>query len=196
MHFYKTERTILLIDGQSLYDASRGLGFEIDYKKLLTFFRERTFVVRSFYFAVVSEGQDYLAIRPLLDWLEYNGFAVVAKTTKPTIDPTAQRRRMRGNIDMLFAVEALQSSRVCDHLVLFTSHADYAYLIDALKRDGKRVSVVSTIATQPPLAADELRRSADQFIELATFQAQFARQVPSGKARATDDRASPDDTDF
>lgn len=196
MHFYQSERTILLIDGQSLYDASRGLGFEVDYKKLLTFFRERSLVVRAFYFAVISEDQDYLAIRPLLDWLEYNGFSVVAKTTKPTADPTTQRRRIRGNIEMLFAVEALRSSRVCDHLVLFASHPDYLYLIDALKRDGKRVSVVSTTATQPPLAADELRRSADQFIELADFKSHFARQGTSGKPRHLDDRTTQEGSDI
>lgn len=174
MYFYQQERTAVLIDGINLYAASKALGYDIDYKRLLGFFRERTLLVRAVYFTIVTEDKEYLAIRPLIDWLAYNGYTVITKPTKESADGQG-RRKIRGSIDLELAVEAMRIAPSVEHLVLFTGDGDFRSLISALQQNGKRVTVVSTLKTQPVVVSDDLRRQADQFIDLSDLESQIGR---------------------
>ena len=163
--FYRDERVALFIEGSNLYAASKALGFEIDYKLLRQEFARRGRLVRALYYTAILETEDYSPIRPLVDWLQYNGFTLVTKPAREFID-SGGRRRVKGNLDIDLAVDALELAPRIDHAVLFTGDGDFKPLVGALQRMGVRVSVVSTIRSSPPMIADELRRQADNFIEL------------------------------
>lgn len=174
--FEKSERLAVFIDGANLYAASRSLGFDVDYKSLLAFFRLRSYVVRMFYYTAVLETEDYTPLKPLVDWLGYNGYTVVTKPAKEFTDATG-RRRVKGNMDIELAIDMLEMAPHVNHIVVFSGDGDFRRLIEAVQRKGVRVSVVSTIKTQPVLIADELRRQADQFIELADIMGEFTRRT-------------------
>ena len=174
MHFYTSERIALFIDGANLYATAKSLGFDIDYKRLLTFFRSKGQLVRALYYTALAEEQEYSSIRPLIDWLDYNGFTMVTKPTKEFTDSTG-RRKVKGNMDIELTVDAMRLADSLDHIVLFSGDGDFRSLVAALQQKGKRVSVVSTLQTQPPMVADELRRQADQFIDLADLETQICR---------------------
>ena len=163
--FYRDERLALLIDGSNLYTAAKALGFDIDYKLLRSEFVRRGKLVRAFYYTALLEDQDYSPIRPLVDWLDYNGFSMVTKPAKEFIDSMG-RRKVKGNMDIELAVDAMEMADRIDHMVLFSGDGDFRPLVAGMQRKGVRVSVVSTIRSQPPMIADELRRQADNFIEL------------------------------
>ena len=163
--FYKDERLVLLIDGANLFCATRALGFDIDYKLLRQEFMRRRKLLRAFYYTALLENEEYSSIRPLVDWLDYNGFAMVTKPAKEFIDGQG-RRRAKGNMDVEIAVDAMELAPHVDHVVLFSGDGDFRPLVEGLQRQGMRLSVVSTIRSQPPMIADELRRQADSFIEL------------------------------
>jgi uncharacterized LabA/DUF88 family protein len=165
MIFYPEERIALFIDGANLYSAARGLGFDIDYKRLLEMFREKGRMIRAFYYTALMEDQEYSPIRPLVDWLDYNGFTMVTKPTKEFIDAMG-RRRIKGNMDIELAIDMLEMAQHMDHAVLFSGDGDFRRLVEAVQRKGVRVSVVSTIRSSPPMVSDDLRRQADNFIEL------------------------------
>jgi uncharacterized LabA/DUF88 family protein len=174
MQFHPDERIILFIDGANLYATSKSLGFDIDYRRLLELFRSKGRFIRAIYYTALIEDQDYSPIRPLIDWLDYNGYTVKTKPTKEFTDSMG-RRRIKGNMDLDLAVDALDLAEAMDHAVLFSGDGDFRPLVEALQRRGKRVTVVSTIAVQPPMIADELRRQADSFVDLAQFEAQIGR---------------------
>jgi uncharacterized LabA/DUF88 family protein len=182
MHFYQTERVALFIDGSNLYATSKSLGFDIDYKRLLAFFRQKGHLVRALYYTALAEDQEYSSIRPLIDWLDYNGYAMVTKPTKEFTDATG-RRKIKGNMDIELAVDAMRLADNLDHIVLFSGDGDFKSLVGALQQKGKRVSVVSTLQTQPPMVADELRRQADQFIDLADLESIVGRDQGARTAR-------------
>jgi len=182
MIFYPTERTALFIDGANLYSASKALGFDIDYKRLLALFRTKGQMVRALYYTALPEDQEYSSIRPLIDWLDYNGYTMVTKPTKEFTDASG-RRKVKGNMDIELAVDAMELADNLDHLVLFSGDGDFRSLVEALQQKGKRVSVVSTLRTQPPMAADELRRQADQFIDLAELEDEIGRDPAERPAR-------------
>lgn len=163
--FYRDERLALFIDGSNLYAAARALGFDIDYRLLRSEFVRRGKLVRAFYYTALLEDQEYSPIRPLVDWLDYNGYSMVTKPAKEFIDSMG-RRKVKGNMDIELAVDALEMADRMDHMVLFSGDGDFRPLIEAVQRRGVRVSVVSTICSQPPMIADDLRRQADNFIEL------------------------------
>ena len=169
MIFYPNERIALFIDGANLYSAARGLGFDIDYKRLLDHFRGKGTLIRAFYYTALLEDQEYSPLRPLIDWLDYNGYAVVTKPAKEFTDANG-RRRIKGNMDIELAIDALEIADKLDHMILFSGDGDFRRLVDALQRKGKRVTVVSTMRSQPPMIADELRRQADQYIDLETMR--------------------------
>jgi uncharacterized LabA/DUF88 family protein len=181
MHFYPTERIALFIDGANLYATAKSLGFDIDYKRLLGLFRQKGQLVRALYYTALAEEQEYSSIRPLIDWLDYNGFTMVTKPTKEFTDATG-RRKVKGNMDIELAVDAMRLAESLDHIVIFSGDGDFRSLVAALQQKGKRVSVVSTLQTQPPMVADELRRQADQFIDLADLEDQVGRTQGSGGA--------------
>jgi uncharacterized LabA/DUF88 family protein len=174
MLIYPNERIALFVDGANLYAAARTLGFDIDYKRLREEFSQRGMLVRAFYYTAVMEDQDYSPLRPLVDWLDYNGYTMVTKRTKEYTDAQG-RRKIKGNMDIELAVDMMEMAEYVDHLVLFSGDGDFRRLIEAVQRRGRRVTVVSTIRTQPPMIADELRRQADLFIELQEIAPQIRR---------------------
>lgn len=176
------EKIALLIDGANLYSATKALGFDIDYKRLLKEFQSRGYLLRAFYYTTLIEDQEYSSIRPLLDWLDYNGYAVVTKLAREFTDAQG-RRRVRGNMDIEIAVDAMELAGHVDHIVLFSGDGDFRSLVEALQRRGVRVSVVSTISTQPPLIADDLRRQADVFIDLVDLQPKIGRDPSERQGR-------------
>ncbi len=172
--FYRDERLALFIDGANLYGATKALGFDIDYKLLLSEFMRRGKMVRAFYYTALIESEEYSPVRPLVDWLDYNGFALVTKPAKVFIDSTG-RRKIKGNMDIELVVDAIEMADHVDHIVLFSGDGDFRPMVAALQRKGVRVSVVSTIRSSPPMIADDLRRQADNFIELEELKDVIAR---------------------
>jgi uncharacterized LabA/DUF88 family protein len=174
MFFYPTERIALFIDGANLYATAKALGFDIDYKNLLGVFRNKGYLVRALYYTALVEDQEYSSIRPLIDWLDYNGYTMVTKPTKEFTDASG-RRKIKGNMDIELTVDAMELAPKLDHVVLFSGDGDFRSLVAALQAKGLRVSVVSTLQTQPPMVADELRRQADQFIDIADLEKDICR---------------------
>jgi len=165
----KSEKLALFIDGANLYATAKTLGFDIDYRRLLAEYKSHGTLLRAFYFTALIEDQEYSSIRPLVDWLDYNGYRVVTKPTKEFVDATG-RRKIKGNMDIELAIAALDISEHIDHMVLFSGDGDFRSLVESMQRRGVRVTVVSTTSTQPPMVADELRRQADEFVDLASLQ--------------------------
>jgi len=163
--FYKDDRLALFIDGSNLYAAGKALGFDIDYKLLRNEFMRRGKLLRAFYYTALLENDEYSPIRPLVDWLHYNGYSMVTKPAKEYIDSQG-RRKVKGNMDIELCVDAMELAPRVDHIVLFSGDGDFRPLVESLQRQGVRVSVVSTIRSQPPMISDDLRRQADNFIEL------------------------------
>lgn len=174
MTFYPTDRLALFIDGANLYAAAKGLGFDIDYRKLLEEFRKRGCLLRAYYYTALVEDQEYSPIRPLVDWLDYNGYRLVTKPAREYTDAQG-RKRWRGDMDVEIAVDMMEMSAHCDHLVLFSGDGDFRCLVEAVQRRGARVTVISTVKSQPPMASDDLRRQADAFIDLADLSETIGR---------------------
>lgn len=165
MIFYKEERLAIFIDGANLYGAARSLGFDIDYRRLLDLFAKKGRLIRAFYYTTLIEDQEYSPIRPLIDWLDYNGYSMVTKPLREYTDSQG-RRRVKGNVDIDLAIDALEMAERADHILLFSGDGDFKRLVEAIQRKGVRVTVVSTIKSSPPMVSDELRRQADNFVEL------------------------------
>ncbi|MEQ8604383.1 MAG: NYN domain-containing protein [Marivibrio sp.] len=194
---YSFEKIGLFIDGANLYSAAKSLGFDIDYKKLLELFREEGRLLRAFYYTALFEDQEYSPIRPLVDWLDYNGYTMVTKPAKEYTDSQG-RRKVKGNMDMELAIDMLEMTEHLDHVILFSGDGDFRSLVEAVQRKGVRVSIVSTIKTSPPMIADELRRQADHFIELRDLADLIARHFhnqPRPNARPAPSRPSPEPED-
>src|ERR1044072_2648445 len=154
MIFYPEERIAIFIDGANLYSAARGLAFDIDYKPLLDLFRSKGRLIRAFYYTALVEDQDYSPIRPLVDWLDYNGYTMVTKPTKEFTDAMG-RRRIKGNMDIELAIDVLEMAEHLDHVILFSGDGDFRARVAAMQMRGRGVTVVSTLQTQPPMVADE-----------------------------------------
>ncbi len=184
MHFHPAERIGLFIDGSNLYAAARALGFDIDYKRLLEHFASKGRLIRAFYYTALIEDQEYSPIRPLVDWLDYNGYTMVTKPTKEFTDAMG-RRKIKGNMDIELAIDVMEMAQHLDHVVLFSGDGDFRRLVEAVQRKGVRVSVVSTVRSQPPMVADELRRQADTFIELLELEPLIARSQAHREDRLT-----------
>jgi len=183
MHFFPEERVALFIDGANLYATTKALGFDIDYRRLLSAFRENAYVLRAYYYTALADDQEYSSIRPLIDWLDYNSYTVVTKPTKEFTDSSG-RRKVKGSMDIELAVDVMELSEHIDHIVIFSGDGDFRSLVEAVQRKGKKVSVVSSMVTQPPMIADELRRQADNFIDLDTLQDKVGRQASERPPRA------------
>lgn len=189
--FDRREKIALLIDGANLYATSRALGFDIDYKKMLKYFEGQGYLIRAYYYTALIEDQEYSSIRPLIDWLDYNGYRVVTKPTKEFTDASG-RRKVKGNMDIELAVDCLELTEAVDHFVLFSGDGDFRYLLEAVQRRGCKVSVASTVKTQPPMIADELRRQADYFIEINSLQDEIGRD-PGDYSHHENDEAHEDE---
>lgn len=184
MDMHPNDRVVLFIDGPNLHATAKSLGFDIDYKKLLAHFRARCRLIRAIYYTTVLEQDEFVSIRPLVDWLEYNGYTLVTKPAKEFVDSLG-RRRLKGSMDVELAVDAMRLSAHMDHAVLFTGDGDFRSLVAALQKQGNRVTVVSTLQASSPMIADELRRQADQFFDLADLEHTIARSGPRRQSHAS-----------
>lgn len=187
MTFYPTDRIALFIDGANLYSAAKALGFDIDYRKLLDEFKKRGVLIRAYYYTAIAENDDYSPIRPLVDWLDYNGFTLVTKPAREFTDAQG-RKRWRGDMDIEIAVDMLQMAETADHLVLFSGDGDFRALVEAVQRKGRRVTVVSTMKSQPPMTSDDLRRQADNFVDLADLGGIIGRPQRVQPRQTSDNR--------
>ncbi len=184
--FDQREKVALFIDGANLYATSKSLGFDIDYRDMLKYFNKKCYLLRAYYYTALIEDQEYSSIRPLIDWLDYNGYRVITKPTKEYVD-SAGRRKVKGNMDLELAIDALDLCDTVDHMVLFSGDGDFRVLVEALQRRGRKVSVVSTVATQPSMISDELRRQADQFIDLVNLKKEIGRESAESSEGHLDD---------
>ena len=172
--FDPREKVALFIDGANLYATARSLDFEIDYGSLLKDFKQSSYLFRAYYYTALADDQEYSSVRPLIDWLDYNGYRVVTKPTKEFTDSQG-RRKVKGNMDIELAVDMFEAAEHVDHFVLFSGDGDFRSLVAAIQRKGRKVSVISTLMTQPPMISDELRRQADNFIDLKTLRDSIGR---------------------
>lgn len=193
MHFYSDERVALFIDGSNLYATAKAVGFDIDYRRLLGWFRKRCRLVRAIYYTALMEDAEYSPVRPLIDWLDYNGFMVVTKPAREFTDSLG-RRKIKGNMDIEIAVDMMQLADSLDHIVLFSGDGDFRSLVEAVQEKGRKVSVVSTLITRPPMVADDLRRQADQFIDLNDLKPEIGRDMTEREGRRAE-RAAPEQSD-
>lgn len=182
--FYKDERLALFIDGQNLHSAARGLSFDIDFKLLRQEFARRGKLMRTLYYTTVIETEEQSPLRPLIDWLQYNGFSIITKPAREYVDSQGGRK-IRGGIEIDLAVDAMELAQRIEHIVLFSGNGDFRPLVQSLQRQGVRVSVVSTIRSQPSIIADELRRQADNFIELEELRETIGRRPRENSAEAS-----------
>jgi uncharacterized LabA/DUF88 family protein len=195
MHFYSDERVALFIDGSNLYATAKAVGFDIDYRRLLGWFRKHCRLVRAIYYTALMEEAEYSPVRPLIDWLDYNGFMVVTKPAREFTDSLG-RRKIKGNMDIEIAVDMMQLADSLDHVVLFSGDGDFRSLVEAVQEKGRKVSVVSTLTTRPPMVADDLRRQADQFIDLNDLRAEIGRDMNEREARRQERPAAEPTDDF
>jgi len=178
------DRFALFIDGSNLFAAARGLDFDIDYKRLLDFFSTQGKLVRAYYYTALFDDQEYSPIRPLIDWLDYNGYTLVTKPVKEFTDKEG-RRKIKGDMDVELAVDMLSMAAHLDHVLLFSGDGDFRRLVEAVQERGVRVTVISTIKSQPPMIADELRRQADSFIDLQSLADAIMRDPAMRRERDT-----------
>jgi uncharacterized LabA/DUF88 family protein len=168
-----TNKVALFIDGANLYATSKSLGFDIDFKRLLQEYESRGTLVRALYYTSIIEDQEYTAVRPLIDWLDYNGYTVVSKLAKE-FDDGEGRRKFKRSMSMELVVDALELSNHIDHIVLFSGDGDFRSVVEAVQRRGVQVTVVSTLS----MIADELRRQADVFTDLVELKTKIGRPAP------------------
>lgn len=174
---YPDDRVALFIDGPNLYSSARGLRFDLDYARILRFFRERSKLIRAFYYTALPDSREeqHIPIKPLVDFLGYNGYSVVTKSTKQYEDPYGNKRT-KGNMDIELAIDMLKSAAHLDHAVLFSGDGDFRRLVEAVQSEGVRVTVISTVRTSPPMCADDLRRQATTYVDLQDLKAEFERE--------------------
>jgi uncharacterized LabA/DUF88 family protein len=176
VYFRKEERLAVFIDGASLSMAVTALDFDVDFRRFSRLFQENSNLIRIYFYAMVPN--ENASIRTLIDWLDYNDYTVAAKTGRTLLDD-AGKRRNTGDFAVDLAVDALRLARTIDHVTIVSGNSRYRPLVAGLQQMGCRVSVVSTLRPQP-LIDEDLRRQADQFIDLADLREQIER----GKAAA------------
>lgn len=169
-------KTAIFIDGSNMYATAKALRMDVDYKRLLKYYGEG--LLRAYYYTAIIEEEEFSTIRPLIDWLEYNGYTVVTKPTKEFVDSSG-RRKVKGNMDVELAVDAMELAEHIDHAILFTGDGDFTHLVVALQRKGVHVTTVSTIETSPVMIAAELRRATDTFVDLAGIAQHIQRIGPT-----------------
>ncbi len=190
--FDQREKIALFIDGANLYATSKALSFDIDYRKMLKAFQKRGYLLRAYYYTALIEDQEFSSIRPLVDWLDYNGYKVVTKPAKEFTDAMG-RRKIKGNMDMELAIDAMSLVDVVDHFVVFSGDGDFRVLVEALQRKGRKVSIVSTISSNPPMISDDLRRQCDHFIDVVSLKDEIGRALSDRPAPRRQDDDFEDD---
>ena len=184
MTLYPTDRLALFIDGANLHSATKALNADLDFKRMVEAFGRKAVLVRAYYYTAVVEGEEFSPIRPLIDWLGYNGFSVVTKPAKRFTDAQGYSR-IKGNMDIEIAVDMLEMAPHIDHAILFSGDGDFRRLVQAVQAKGVRVSVVSTVKSQPPMISDDLRRQADAFVDLTDLLQDYGRPRQPGTGPAS-----------
>lgn len=174
MAFYPDERIAIFIDGSNLHSTGKLLDFDIDYRKLLELFKNKGRLIIANYYTALLEHDDYSPIRPLMDWLDYNGYHIVSKPAREYTDRDG-RRKIKGNMDVEIVIDMLKLADHVDHMVLFSGDGDFRAAIAAVQSKGTRVSVVSTMKSKPPMLSDELRRQANTVIDIADMDKLIGR---------------------
>jgi len=190
MHFYPEERIALFIDGSNLHSTAKSLNFDIDYRRLYDLFASRARLLRAFYYTAMLDEQEYSPLRPLIDWLDYNGFCLITKPVKEFTDGSG-RRKIKGNMDIELAMDMMELADRLDHAVLFSGDGDFRRLVEAVQRRGVRVTVISSVRAQPPMISDELRRQADNFVELTSLRDHIERRGPPERQPPRDHEGTP-----
>lgn len=167
-------RVYAFIDGSNHYACARGLNVDIDYKAQLECLMEDCNLVRAFYYTALLENDEFSSLRPLVDWLDYNGYSVVTKPAKEFTDAMG-RRKIKGNMDIELAIGMMKAIPYMEHAILFSGDGDFRTLVEEVQNQGIRVTVVSSSKTQPSMIADELRRQADVFVDLDDVIEHFER---------------------
>lgn len=183
------EKVVMFIDGANLYATAKALGTDLDYRRLLQEVSKQAYLLRAYYYTALIEDQEYSSIRPLIDWLDYNGYTVVTKPAREFTDASG-RRKIKGNMDIELTVDALEMAPYFDHLVLFSGDGDFTALVAALQRRGKRVTVVSTLQTPTPMISDDLRRQADAFVDVADLIKVVGREPVDRGPRRDEDQGA------
>ncbi len=186
MYFHPNEKIALFIDGSNLFATAKALNFDIDYKRLRSFFAENAMLLRANYYTALLEDQEYSPLRPLVDWLDYNGYTLITKPTKEFTNSSGEKK-IKGNMDMELAIDMMGMAEHVDHMVLFSGDGDFRRLVEAVQRKGVRVTVISSTKTNPSMIADELRRQADVFIEISSLHDAFGRPPNSNHSHDSHD---------
>lgn len=173
------EKTLIFIDGASLYYGSKKCGLNIDYAKLREYFASRTKLIRAYYYASIVESEDYTPLKPLTDWLAYNGFTTILKEAYELPSEGGERRLRNTNVDCEIITDMMDMADHCDHIVLFSARNDYRRAIEAVQRKGKLVTVVSS----RDQISDELRRIVDNYIDIESLRSYVSNEkVPERAA--------------
>jgi uncharacterized LabA/DUF88 family protein len=187
------ERIAFFIDGANFYQTARALNLDIDYRRMLGSFVGEAYLLRAHYYTALAEDQEFSSLRPLIDWLDYNGFQVTTKPMREFTDNNGQRRRVRPSLDVDLAVDAMTLCEQINHMVLFSGDGIYRPLVEAMQKRGRKVTVVSSLKSNPPMISDELRRQADHFLDLADLTSRLARDPSERPARRERDDDYEDD---
>lgn len=174
MAFHPNERIAIFIDGANLYSTMKLLDFDIDYSALLEFFNDKGRVIKANYYTALLEDAEFSPIRPLIDWLDYNGYHVISKNARHQIDRDG-RKHIKGNMDIEITVDMLTLAAHIDHMVLFSGDADFAPALKAVQDKGVRVTVISTMKARQPVLGDALRRQANNFLDIADMDRLIGR---------------------
>ena len=179
------DKTALFIDGSNFYAAAKGLNLDIDFARMRAYFANDTNLIRAYYYTAIPEDQEFSSLRPLVDWLDYNGYAVVSKLTREFIDEETGKRRLKGNMDMELALDMLKLAPHIDHAVLFSGDGDFCRLLEDVQALGVRTTVVSTNKTTPPMVADQLRRMADIYIDMVDIAPDISKSNSKTSSKPT-----------
>lgn len=171
---FETERAAVFIDGYGTHYTCKSLGIEIDYRKLSELIRRQTTVIRNYYFTPLVEGQDFIAVKPLLDFLQYNGWTTVTRPYKEHYVST----------NTALAVTAMEIAPAIEQAIIFSGNGDFTPLIEALKRRGIHTTVASTVRSEQSYCSDDLRRAADAFIDLDDIRSAISREPRNEKANS------------
>lgn len=181
--FDMRERVAFFIDGANFYQTARNLDIDIDYRRMVTSFVGDAYLLRAHYYTAMADDQEFSSLRPLIDWLDYNGFQITTKPMREFTDNNGQRRRSRPGLDVDLTVDALTLADHVNHIVLFSGDGNYRPLVEALQRKGVKVTIVSSLKTNPSMVSDEMRRKADHFLDLADLTDRLARDPSERPAR-------------
>ena len=179
------DKTALFIDGSNFYAAAKGLNLDIDFARMRDYFAKDTNLIRAYYYTAIPEDQEFSSLRPLVDWLDYNGYAVVSKFTREFIDEETGKRRLKGNMDMELALDMLKLAPHIDHAILFSGDGDFCRLLEDVQALCVRTTVVSTNKTTPPMVADQLRRMADIYIDMVDIAPDISKSNSKTSSKPT-----------